>query len=220
MASECFSATWVAEESALWGLVSRAWAPQNPGLPWACHLLLVWFWGEECPVHLQAPSRTALILRPQLPAQATGVLAASWAVGLHPAGLPTHIARRTRGDTQLLRKHSAPGSASGPDGGTVVTPVLAEDLPLPPWCAKPYLCGADRCPALGGTQHYESTCQVKRVLCLQGPPALRWELASELLADLRGQPSSATLEEQPHGEPGLSSSQCLPGSLSSSLGPG
>ena len=105
------------------------------------------------------------ILRPQLPAQATWVLAASWAVGLHPAGLPTHIARRTRGDTQLLRKHSAPGSASGPDGGTVVTPVLAEDLPLPPWCAKPYLCGADRCPALGGTQHYESTCQVKRVLC-------------------------------------------------------
>ena len=85
----------------------------------------------------------------------------------------------------MLRKHSAPGSASGPrHRGTVVTPVLAEDFPLPPWCAKPCLCRADRRPALGGTQHYESTCQVRRVLCLQGPPALRWELASELLADL------------------------------------
>lgn len=76
MASERLSATWVAEESALWGLVSRAWAPQNPGPPWACHLLLVRFRGEGRPVHLQAPSRTALILRPQLPAQATWVLAA------------------------------------------------------------------------------------------------------------------------------------------------
>lgn len=123
----------------------------------------------------------------EAPASSTGHLGACgiWTVGLHPAGLPTHIARRTHGDTEMLRKHSAPGSASGPrHGGTVVTPVLAEDFPLPPWCAKPCLCRADRRPALGGTQHYESTCQVRRVLCLQGPPALRWELASELLADL------------------------------------
>lgn len=121
----------------------------------------------------------------------------------------------------MLRKHSAPGSPSGPrDRGTAVTPVLAEDFPLPPWRVKPCPCGADRHPALGGTQHYESTCQVRGVLCLQGPPALRWELASELLADLQGQPSLATLEEHPHWEPGLSSSQFFPGSLPSSWGPG
>lgn len=156
---------------------------------------------ERGALHLQAPLRT-LILRPQLPAQATWVLAASWTVWPPPCR-PPHSHRQAHAwghrDAQEALQPGLSLRAPG-DGATVVTPALAEDFPLPP-CAKPCLCGADRCPALGAPRHCAGTARVSRVLCLQGPPALPWEkLASVLLTCENSATLSFHPEEQPHRE--------------------